>query len=223
MNRIASTTLLAALALAAGAAHAQSAGSLIGRIGVTNISPSVSSGNLTPPSFVGTQVDVASATSLGGGITYMVTNNWAIDVPLALPFKHKVSGAGAIAGVGELGHTKALPFTVLAQYRFMEPTAKFRPYVGAGITYAYNFSERTTNTLSALTGSTPPNRTVMDVESKFAPTIAVGASIALSERMYLDLMLGKTFLKNRTTLSTGQTIDVRLNPTTFAVAVGYRF
>ena len=61
-----------------------------------------------------------------------------------------ITGAGAIAGVGELGHTKALPFTVLAQYRFMEPTAKFRPYVGAGITYAYNFSERTTNTLSAL-------------------------------------------------------------------------
>ena len=48
-------------------------------------------------------MDVRADTQLAGGITYMLTDHWAVDVPLALPFKHDVIGAGAIAGVGKIG------------------------------------------------------------------------------------------------------------------------
>src|SRR3954464_293941 len=101
----------AMLVLAAGGAQAQSAGSWLGRVGVTNINPQVSSGNLSAPSLPGTKVDIQDATSLSGGITYMWTDNWAIDLPLALPFKHDIVGDGAIAGAGKLGDVKALPIT----------------------------------------------------------------------------------------------------------------
>lgn len=208
---------------AAGGAQAQTAGSWLVRGGVTQISPQVTSGNLTPPSFTGTQVDVGSDAQLSGGITYMLTDNWAVDVPLALPFKHDIMGAGAIAGVGKIGEVKALPMTVFAQYRFLEPTARVRPYVGLGVTYAKFFKERGTAVLTGLTGGNPSRPTTLEAESRFGLTPQVGVSVALNDRLSLDVAYYKTFVKTRNTLSTGQTIDVKLNPNVFALGIAYRF
>ena len=67
---------LVALALLAGsAAHAQSAGTWMARVGATGIYPQVSSGNLSPPAWPNTQTDVSSDWQLGGGVTYMITDN----------------------------------------------------------------------------------------------------------------------------------------------------
>jgi outer membrane protein len=215
---------LMALALVAGSAvQAQSAGTWMARAGATGIYPQVSSGNLSPPAFPNTQTDVSSDWSLGGGITYMVTDNWSVDLPLALPFTHTLTGAGAIAGVGELGTVKALPMTLFGQYRFGEAKSTFRPYLGAGLTYAYFYDEHSTNTLTALSGGTPANPTTLSIEGKFALTVQGGATYALNERWFLDGVVSYTWLKNTTTLSTGQTQQMTLNPLAVAVAVGYRF
>jgi len=211
---------LAVLALAAGAAQAQQAGNWMGRVGVTRISPHVSSGNLTAPSLPGTQADIRSDTEPSAGITYMVTNNWSVDLPLALPYKHDIVGAGAIAGAGKIGDVKALPITLFGQYRFGTPDAKFRPYLGAGPTYVKFYHERSTAVLSALTAGSP---TTLSVGSKLALTVQGGATMAFNERWFVDAMVAKTFLKTRTTLSTGQTLDIRSDPLTLALSVGYRF
>lgn len=211
---------MAVLALAAGAAQAQQAGSWMGRVGVTRISPDVRSGNLTAPSLPGTQADIGADTQPSGGITYMVTNNWSVDLPLALPYKHDIVGAGAIAGAGKLGDVKALPVTLFGQYRFGAPGAKFRPYLGAGPTYVKFYHERSTGVLSALTAGSP---TTLSVGSKLALTVQAGATMAVNERWFLDAMVAKTFLKTRTTLSTGQTLDIKSDPLTLSIGVGYRF
>ena len=199
------------------------AGSWLVRAGVTNITPDVTSGDLSAPSLAGTKSDVGASTRLGGGITYIVNEHFSLDMPLALPFKHTLTGDGAIAGVGKIGDVKVLPMTLFAQYRFGEPTAAFRPYVGAGPTYAKFFKERSTATLSGLTGGTPANPTTLSVESKLVPTIQLGGTWTLNERWFVDAMVAKTFLKTRTTLSTGQTLDIKLDPVTVSVAVGMRF
>jgi outer membrane protein len=215
---------LMALALVAGsAAQAQSAGSWAVRAGATGIYPQVSSGNLSPPAFPNTQTDVSSDWTLGGGITYMLTDNWSVDVPLALPFKHTLTGAGAIAGVGTIGTVSALPFTVFGQYRFGEAKAAFRPYLGAGLTYAYFYDENATSTLNALSGGSPSNPTTFSIQSKIALSVQAGATYAFNERWFVDGVLGYTWLKNTTTLSTGQTQEMTLNPVMVAVAIGYRF
>ena len=215
---------LLALALVAGsAAQAQSAGTWMVRAGGTGIYPQVSSGNLSPPAFPNTQTDVSSDWQLGGGVTYMITDNWSVDVPLALPFKHTLTGAGAIGGVGSIGTVKAIPATVFGQYRFGEAKAAFRPYLGAGLTYAYFYDENATNTLNALSGGTPANPTTFSIEAKFALSVQAGATYAFNERWFVDGVVGYTWLKNTTTLSTGQTQRMTLNPVSVAVAVGYRF
>ncbi len=216
--------IAAAAALAAcGLASAQSAGSWLARVGVTHLAPDVNSGNLSAPSFPNTKVDAKSNTQLGGGITYMLTDNLAVDVPLATPFKHDLTGDGAIAGVGKLGSTKAIPATLMMQYRFNEANAAFRPYVGLGVTYAYFYDEKTTATLNGLTGGTLANPTTAKVDNKFGALAQLGFVYNFNERWFVDASYSKSFLKTKIHLSSGQSINVKLDPNVFALAVGYRF
>ncbi len=224
-QRIKSVTLLclAAGLCASGVASAQSAGSLLGRVGVTQIKPQVQSGDLTAPSFAGTQADIKSNTQPSAGLTYMVTDHIAVDLPLSFGFKHDIVGAGAIGGVGKIGDVKALPVTLMAQYKFLDADAPLRPYLGLGPTFAKFYKARSTAALTALTGGTPANPTTIAVDSKWALTAQVGATYAFSGRWYADATVLKTFLKTRTSLSTGQTLDAKLDPLSFSVAVGWRF
>ena len=204
-------------------ASAQSAGTWSARVGVMNLSPDVSSGNLSAPSFPNTKVDAKDSTQLSGGINYMVTDNIAIDLPLATPFKHDLVGAGAIAGVGKLGSTKAIPATLMLQYRFNEANAAFRPYVALGVTYAYFYGEKTTATLNGLTGGTLANPTTAKVDNKFGALAQLGFVYNFNERWFVDASFSKSILKTKAHLSTGQSIDLRLNPNVYFIGIGYRF
>ena len=212
----------AALIAVTGSSYGQKAGSWSASVGYTQLTPSVSSGNLTAPSLPGTQASVNSNSQLTGAVNYMFTDNLALSVPIGLGFEHDVTGAGAIAGVGKIATTKALPVTVLAQYRFMEADAKFRPYLGAGATYASFFDTRGTGVLTALTNPGGA-ATTLSFESKLVPTLQLGATVSLTGAWYLDVNYTKTFLSTRGTLSTGQTLDMTLDPGTWTIGAGYRF
>lgn len=221
-NRVALVALLAG-AGAAGMASAQTAGSLLYRVGATQITPDVTSGNLTAPSFAGTTADIKSNTQLTGGITYMLTDSISLDLPLAAGFKHDIVGDGAIAGVGKIGEVKALPVTLLAQYRLFGPKDALRPYLGVGVTYAKFYKARSTAALTALTGGTPSNPTSIEVQSKFAGTVQAGVSYQVMPGWAIDATVLKTFLKTRTTLSTGQTLDATLDPLSVCIGVVFKF
>lgn len=212
----------ALLALAAGSASAQSAGSLQVKIGVNQISPQVDSGDLSAPSQAGTKIDVKAATSVILSLNYMLTDHVSVEGFAGLPYKHDVMGAGAINGVGKIGSVKQVSPTVFAQYRFMEPKAQVRPYVGLGLTYGYFYGEEGTGTLTALTnpGGTP---TRLKTDSAWGLSPQVGATVSLNDRWFIDAAVVKTFLKNKTTLSTGQTIATKLDPLSLALSIGYRY
>ncbi|MEN9416821.1 MAG: hypothetical protein RI988_441 [Pseudomonadota bacterium] len=219
--------ILAALAaaglLAAPAAQAQGAGSLTVRVGVTQITPDTKSGNLTAPSFAGTKASVGANTQPTAGLTWMWTNNIAFDLPLSAGFTHEITGDGAIAGVGKIGEVKALPATLFVEYRFGATDAAVRPYVGAGPTYAKFYKARSTMALTGLTGGTPANPTTLSVQSKWTASAKVGLAWKLAPQWSLDTAVIYTPLKTRTTLSTGQTLDATLDPTSVTLGVGYRF
>jgi outer membrane protein len=151
-----------------------------------------------------------------------MSDNFVVHMPLGFGFKHKVVGASAIAGVGTIATTKALPITLIGQYRFMEPNAQIRPYVGAGLSYVKFFKETGTAVLTAITNPGGP-ATTLSFESKLAPTVQLGAVFNLNEKWYLDASYTKTFLKTRGTLSTGQTLDAKLDPNGYTLQIGYKF
>ena len=129
-------------------------------------------------------------------------------------------GAGAIAGAGKIGDVRALPVTVMGEYRFMDAAAKVRPFVGAGVTYAKTYRERSTGTLSALTRGSP---TTFSVTSNFGPTNKNKTDKTIIQRWFFDARVMKTWVKTKATLSTGQTIDVKLDPLTLSFGVGMKF
>ncbi len=213
----------AAAILATSTAFAQTAGTWMARVGVTTIDPQVSSGYLSAPTYLGgVKADVGSDTQLSGGITYMVTDHVSVDVPLALPFTHKIIGDGALKGAGDLAEVKALPITVFLQYRFMEANARFRPYVGLGATYAYFYDESGSGKLTATTNPGGPP-TSLKVDGKWALTPQIGATIAIGEKWFLDLHYSKSNLKTTNHFSTGQTLDIALDPVSYGIDVGYKF
>ena len=213
---------LTAALCAATPAHAQQAGQWLFRGGVMSIIPDVTSDDLSAPTVPGAKIDVESATTVAGGISYMVTDNWSVDLPLAWPLKHHIKGAGSIAGSGEIGTTKVAPATLFAQYRFFEAQAQVRPYVGLGLTYAIFFDETANGTLTALTnpGGTP---TTMKIKDHFGLTPQVGLTYAVNDKVFVEGMVAKSLLKTTTTLSTGQSIETKLNPWTLGLYVGWKY
>jgi outer membrane protein len=216
----------AALATLTAQALAQQAGTWSLSAGVTRIAPSVDSGSLSVPGGGGVianaKVDVASDTRLTAAVGYMLTDHINLHLPLGLGFRHDVYGAGILAGVGKVADTRALPITLIAQYRFMEPDARFRPYVGAGMTYVRFYKERGSTMLTSLTNPGGPP-TGVSFQSKLAPTLQVGGVLSLNAKWFVEASYAKTFLKTRGTLSTNQTIDVGLDPDCFTLHLGYKF
>ncbi|MEY2839699.1 MAG: hypothetical protein RJB60_1998, partial [Pseudomonadota bacterium] len=185
-----SAVLCLAACAASSVAQAQSAGTILGRIGVTSIMPQVQSGDLTKPSPPGTRIDVSNATGVGGGVTYIVNDHWSIDLPLGLPYESKIKGDGAIAGSGEIGKAKVLPVTVFGQYRFMEASARVRPYVGLGLTYANFMREQGNGTLTGLLnpGGTP---VTLKIDDKWALTPQVGVTAFVTPTIFVEAMVAK--------------------------------
>ena len=204
------------------AALAQSAGTWLVKGGFNGIAPAVKSGDLSSPSLPGSQIDGASANSLIATATYMLTINASVEFVAGLPYKHDIQGAGSLAGVGKLASIKQIAPTVFAQYRFMAPTATARPYLGMGLTNAYFYGAEGSAALTALNNPGGP-ATRLSSTSGFGPSPQAGVSIQLHERWYLDAAIAKTFLKNSTTLSTGQKVETTLNPISTSVSIAYRF
>jgi outer membrane protein len=221
---------VAAAVFAAGSVSAQTAGTWMVRIGAATVAPKVTSECMSAPDFgdgvaggLGcTKIDVSSSTKLAGGISYMYTDNISVDVPLALPFKHQIIGAGSMAGAGTIGEIQALPMTVFLQYRFLAAKSMFRPYVGLGATYAYFFKPEGSGKLTATTNPGGPP-TTFTVDSKFILTPQVGATVAIGDKWFVDVFYSQSKLKTTTHMSTGQHLDAALDPVSYGLAVGMKF
>lgn len=125
--------LLIAAAFASPVAMAHQAGDILVRGGLAFVSPQTSSDNV-----LGTgELEIDSNMQLGLTLSYMLTDNWGVELLAATPFSHSVS----TAGLGEVAKVKHLPPTLMAQYYFGDANSKVRPYVGAGINYTTFFDE----------------------------------------------------------------------------------
>jgi outer membrane protein len=217
------TLLAAACALAvAPGAWAQSAGQFTVKAGVGRITPKVDSGDVSAPALPGSKVAIGSDTEPVLIFAYGLTDNISAELALGAPYKHKLYGAGSIEGTGQLGTVEALPPSAFIQYRFFQPEAKLRPFVGLGLTYAYFQKETGSGQLTALLNTGGPAST-FSIDAKAAASVQAGVALNLSPRWFVDLTLCKTFLKITNKYSTGQTQDVKLDPLGVIVAVGYKF
>jgi outer membrane protein len=222
-NIIVRALLATALACGAALAHAQAANTWLIGVGVTQIKPHVSSGDLSAPSAPGTKIDARSDTQPTAWVARMLTDHWSVEVPIGFGFKHEIIGAGAIAGSGKIATVKALPVTVFGQYRFMEPNDRIRPYAMLGITYTHYYGVRGSAALNAMNPINPPGGTTMSVDSKWSLSPGIGVTIAITDKVFADAQYAHSFLKTTSHLSTGQSVETKVNPDMFRIGVGMRF
>ena len=127
--------LMIAAAVTSPFAMAHQAGDILVRGGLAFVSPQESS---TP-----VELEINDNMQLGLTLSYMITDNWGVELLAATPFSHSVKLGGA-----EVAKIKHLPPTLMGQYYFGDAQSKVRPYVGIGVNYTTFFDTETTGPLS---------------------------------------------------------------------------
>lgn len=191
--------------------------------GINKVAPKVQSGDLTAPALPGTKVGVDNDTRPILSANYQYNDHVAAELILGAPYTHTLYGDGAIAGVGAIGRVDVLPPTIMGQYRFLDAQAKWRPYVGLGLTYAYFRNATGSGALTALTNTGSATSTTFSVNSAWGISPQIGVIYELQDTWFADLSITKTYLKTQANFSTGQTIDVTLNPVSIGFSLGRHF
>lgn len=213
---------LTALFGAATSAQAAQAGDFIVRGGLTYVAPNDDTSTRTGelgPALAGTDVAVSSEAQFGANLSYMFTDNWAVELLVATPFEHDLTLDGGALGGTPLGDLKHLPPTVSLQYHFDTDSA-FKPYVGLGLNYTFFFSEDPSSEAKAL------GITDIDLDDSFGPAAQVGFDYEIGDHWLVNADVRyiqiETTAKVKT--ATGTThVDVDVDPFVYTLAVGYRF
>lgn len=240
-NKLFTTTVLLSAMLASMPLQAVEKGDILLDVRVLNISPNVGSNTVTnidgsqftdsTGAPVNAGIDVDSAYSLGIDITYMVTNNFGLELMLDTTSTHDIKGTGDLAGVN-IGEVTVLPPSLIAVWHFM-PSNNIRPYVGAGINYTFFFSESTTSEFTGVvdavaTGGTGAvTSTGLDVDDAFGLIVQAGVNIDINKDWYVTLDAKYLDLNTTATVQANGAdavkVDFDLDPLILGVGVGTSF
>jgi outer membrane protein len=227
------TTLAVAVAAAIAAggaltAQAHEAGDIIVRAGLVNVDPSGDSESIVLPTEPATVlpggVDVDDDTQLSIIGTWMVTDNWGLELLAATPFEHDITQPDL--GI-DAGSTKHLPPTLSLQYYPRGGSDGWQPYVGIGVNYTYFFDEDVDpalgDALGAVLGATSAQ---LELEDSFGLAGQVGVDIPLNDNWminagvwYIDI---GTTADVRTDVGT-VSFDVDIDPWVYNVGIAYKF
>lgn len=229
--------LAAAVMAAAPVVQAYEAGDFIGRVGVVTVDPDSSSSNLNSNALGeldGAKVSVDSNTQLGLTVSYMFTDQIALGVLGATPFKHNIEGDGSIlGGDGKLAETKQLPPTITLQYFPMPSGSKFQPYVGVGVNYTNFFEEKTTQTLTDTyaTLASGVDSTDIELDDSFGLAAEIGLDYMVTDNIGVNAAIWYADIDTEATINAyagntkadTSTIDVDIDPWVYMVGLSYKF
>lgn len=216
-----------ALALAAGIAmpaHAQQeetgigAGDVLVRLRTILVAPTEKAGPILPGVPTGS-VKVDDAAMPEVDFTYMITDHIGAEL-IASTTKHDIPGTGAIAGLGKVADTWALPPTLTLQYHFL-PKGHVRPYLGAGVNYTIFHSSSASDSLNAALGATK-----VKLDDSFGYALQAGVDVDITRKVFVNLDVKFIDIDTTARLTTGSAVNkiaVSLDPFVFGAGLGFRF
>ncbi|WDL82305.1 outer membrane beta-barrel protein [Aeromonas bestiarum] len=198
--------LMIAAALASPIAMAHQAGDILVRGGLAFVSPQTSSDDVLGS---GSEFEIDSNMQLGLTLSYLITDNWGIELLAATPFSHSVSLAGT-----EVAKVKHLPPTLMAQYYFGDAKSKVRPYVGVGVNYTNFFDEK---------GRGPLANDDITLDDSWGVAGQVGLDMAINDRWFVNASAWIMDIDTEVHVNGGDGIKTSIDPMAFMFGVGYRF
>lgn len=193
-------TLVLVSAATSGSAFAVEQGDWIARFGWASAKPKTDNHDV---------VSVSSDSSAVVNISYMFTDNLAVEVLGAYPFEHDIR----LIDGPVVASTEHLPPTVSVQWHFM-PDNAFKPYVGAGLNYTAFFSTSTTGPLEDST---------LKLENSWGLAAEVGADFMLGESMLLNVSARYIDIETKAKLDGDSLGDVAIDPMVYTLAIGFVF
>lgn len=147
-------------------------------------------------------------------VTYFFTPNIAAELVLTVPQKQTVTvQQSALGGPVDIGTFKHLPPSLMLQYHFM-PTAKIRPYIGAGLNYTR---------LSSVNLQVPTVGRLQLQNESFGLALGAGVDIEVAKNTYLNIDVKKLRIRSAVNMDGVQLSTVKVDPWLFGVGIGYRF
>ncbi|MBY6094555.1 outer membrane protein OmpW [Ferrimonas balearica] len=202
---------LAILTALSAPAFSHEAGDFIVRVGAATVAPNESSQDVAGLG----EFAVDDNTQLGLNFTYMVTNNFGVELLAATPFSHEVTLPEA--DINNLAKVKHLPPTLMAQYYF--GSGNLRPYIGAGVNMTVFFDEKFTNDLDGALSD-------LDVDTSFGLAGQVGIDYKFNDNWlvnasvwYIDIGTDVNFKLGDDPVS----IKTDIDPWVYMLSVGYTF
>ncbi len=229
-------TTLRLIVLAVGALSAVPAFANISvNVGAITVAPNDSSSTLNVVESVAglpagsTQVSVNNNTQLGLTIDYKINNNWTAELIAATPFTHDVKVKGSAIDGLDVGSTKHLPPTLVAQYHFDMGNSNIDPFVGVGLNYTKFFSASASNTLKttlqALDVTTANDKVDLDLDDSFGLALQAGVNYKINDNWGAHFAVSKIDIDTEANVTVNgasiQKVDVQIDP--MVVMVGVRF
>lgn len=229
-------TTLRLIVLAVGALSAVPAFANISvNVGAITVAPNDSSSTLNVVESVAglpagsTQVSVNNNTQLGLTIDYKINNNWTAELIAATPFTHDVKVKGSAIDGLDVGSTKHLPPTLVAQYHFDMGNSNIDPFVGVGLNYTKFFSASASNTLTttlqALNVTTANDKVDLDLDDSFGLALQAGVNYKINDNWGAHFAVSKIDIDTEANVTVNgasiQKVDVQIDP--MVVMVGVRF
>lgn len=224
-------------------ASAQQAGDWVLGAGWLYLSPQDSSSPLTftapvPAVVPGSGATIGNASTLGLSATYFITSQWAVEGVFGIPPTFDLAGSGTLAQLGKLGSARQWSPTVLGKYYFGDAEARWRPYLGAGVTYVrysdVNLTPSLQGGLNSRIGLPPgASTTSAKLDSSFAPVVNAGITWQIDRHWGMVFSVSYIQLKTTANLTTSlvgsgfpvarSEARVKINPIVTYVAATYRF
>lgn len=234
LSCIAALFSLAAFSLPAAA---QSAGSNVVNLGWFHFSPNDSSDPLqlvSPgPSVTipGSGAKIKDADTVGVALTHFFTDNFAVTADVGVPPKFKLDGSGSVSSLGQIGSAKQWSPAIVAKWFFGDAESKFRPFVGAGVTYVWYSDVQLSQSLQGLVTQGHGTASA-DLSSSWAPVANLGAVYNFDKNWSVGLSVSYIPLKTDaditgTVAGLGVPIkaktSLKIDPLVTFLSVGYRF
>lgn len=214
--------LLALVISSLASAASPQAGDLLVRGGLTAVVPTNQPDSdeivLLDGTPTGSEAKVENGYALGLTFDYMITNNWSVELLLALPyFKHDIKADDGVLDGAKIAEIKMLPPSLLGQYHFQTGT-NVTPYVGAGVTYFWVLDE--SNELDP-----PLDSFDVSVSNAWGLSGQVGLDWFLNNDWMLNLSARYVWLETDAEVKglTQKVDNVKINPVVLGLHVGYRF
>jgi len=232
---LAALSALSALAAFSLPAAAQSAGSNVVNVGWFHLYTDDSSQPLqrtvpTPNTFAGSGATVSSADTLGIAYTRFITDNFALTLDAGIPPKFKLDGEGTLGFAGQLGTAKQWSPAIVAKWFFGEANAKWRPFVGVGVTHVWYSDVKLSPSLVGIVAG-PGGSATANLSSSWAPVANVGVTYNMNERWSIGFSLSYIPLDTNaeiigttaTNIRTRHVTSLTLDPYVSFLSVGYKF